>query len=207
MDYGIAETGIARGSPPGTTTEVLRSGVPFAEIRVVSTTTSRNNPRTYTSTKPKLLPVQACTGLTGAPHRSDRCDLGSSTSNSLPLSPGPNCPHTRLGPGHLYTRLKYTIGRVVLVPVSPILCHSLLSLRLEAKLILMAISPTIATIEPHKLRPRLGMWLLTRFLSTQLLHRFPFTSFLTFFPKEHFLRSAHKLDRLLEIICGCRKHG
>jgi hypothetical protein len=38
MDYGIAETGIARGSPPGTTTEVLRVGFPFAEIRVVSCT-------------------------------------------------------------------------------------------------------------------------------------------------------------------------
>jgi hypothetical protein len=36
MDFGIAETGIARGSPPGTTTEVLRVGFPFAEIRVVS---------------------------------------------------------------------------------------------------------------------------------------------------------------------------
>jgi hypothetical protein len=36
MDYGIAETGIARGSPPGTTTEVLRVGFPSAEIRVVS---------------------------------------------------------------------------------------------------------------------------------------------------------------------------
>jgi hypothetical protein len=34
--FGIAETGIARGSPPGTTTEVLRFGDPFAEIRVVS---------------------------------------------------------------------------------------------------------------------------------------------------------------------------
>jgi hypothetical protein len=36
MDFGIAETGSARGSPPGTTTEVLRFGVPFAEIRIVS---------------------------------------------------------------------------------------------------------------------------------------------------------------------------
>jgi hypothetical protein len=36
MDYGIAETGIARGSPPGTTTEVLRVGFPSAEIRFVS---------------------------------------------------------------------------------------------------------------------------------------------------------------------------
>jgi hypothetical protein len=38
MDFGIAETGIARGSPPGTTTEVLRVGFPSAEIRVVSHT-------------------------------------------------------------------------------------------------------------------------------------------------------------------------
>jgi hypothetical protein len=38
MDFGIAETGIACGSPPGTTTEVLRFGVPIAEIRVVSDT-------------------------------------------------------------------------------------------------------------------------------------------------------------------------
>jgi hypothetical protein len=43
MDYGIAETGIARGSPPGTTTEVLRFGVPFEEIRVVSHTVLKNH--------------------------------------------------------------------------------------------------------------------------------------------------------------------
>jgi hypothetical protein len=36
MDFGIAETGFARGSPPGTTTEVLRVGFPIAEIRFVS---------------------------------------------------------------------------------------------------------------------------------------------------------------------------
>jgi hypothetical protein len=36
MDFGIAETGIARGSPPGTTTEVLRVGFPSAKIRIVS---------------------------------------------------------------------------------------------------------------------------------------------------------------------------
>jgi hypothetical protein len=95
-------------------------------------------------------------------------------------------------------RLKYTIERVVLVLVSPLLCRSLLSLPLEAKLLLMAISPTIATMEPHKLRLRLGMWLLTRFLTTSLL---------TLLPKEHFPRSAHKLDKLSEIVCGCRKHG
>jgi hypothetical protein len=55
--------------------------------------------------------------------------------------------------------LKYTIGRVVLVLVNPILRHSLLSLPLEAKLILIVIYPTIATTEPHKLRFRLGFGL------------------------------------------------
>jgi hypothetical protein len=63
------------------------------------TTTSRTKPRTCMSTKPKLLLVQACTGLTGAPHQSDRCSAASSTSNSLSLSPSRNCPHTHLGPG------------------------------------------------------------------------------------------------------------
>jgi hypothetical protein len=33
-----------------------------------------------------------------------------------------------LGPGHLHTRLEYTIGRVILVLVSPLLCHCLLTL-------------------------------------------------------------------------------
>jgi hypothetical protein len=104
-------------------------------------------------------------------------------------------------------RLKYTIRRAVLVLVGPLLRRSLLSLPLEAKLILVAMSPTIATMEPHKLRLRLGLWLLTWFLSTQLLHRFLLTSLLTLFPKEHFPRSAHKLDRLLEIIFLWGKHG
>jgi hypothetical protein len=104
-------------------------------------------------------------------------------------------------------RLKYTIGRVVLVLVSPLLRHSLLSLPLEAKLILMAISLTMDTMEPHKLRFRLGFGLLTSFLSTRLLHRFLLTSLLTFHPKQHFPGSAHKLDRLLEIICLWGKHG
>jgi hypothetical protein len=36
MDFGIAKTGIARGSPPGTTTEVLRVGFPSVEIRFIS---------------------------------------------------------------------------------------------------------------------------------------------------------------------------
>jgi hypothetical protein len=106
----------------------------------------------------------------------------------------------------MHTRLKYTTGGVILVLVSP-LRHSLLSLPLEAKLILMAISPTIATMKPHKLRFGLELGLLTWFLSTRLFYRFLLTSLLTLFPKEHFPGSAHKLDRLLEIICVCRKHG
>jgi hypothetical protein len=36
MDFGIAVTGIARCSPPGTTTEVQRVGFPSAEIQFVS---------------------------------------------------------------------------------------------------------------------------------------------------------------------------
>jgi hypothetical protein len=34
--FGIAETGIARGSPAGTNTKVQRVGFPFAENRFVS---------------------------------------------------------------------------------------------------------------------------------------------------------------------------
>jgi hypothetical protein len=67
--------------------------------------------------------------------------------------------------------------------------------------------PTIATMEPHKLMLRLRLGLLTWFLSTQLLNRLHLTSLLTFFPKEHIPRSAHKLDSLLEVICLWRKHG
>jgi hypothetical protein len=67
-------------------------------------------------------------------------------------------------------RLKYTTIGVILVLVSPLLRHSLLSLPLEGKLILMAISPTIATMKPHKLRFGLGLGLLTWFLSTRLVH-------------------------------------
>jgi hypothetical protein len=103
--------------------------------------------------------------------------------------------------------LRYTMGRVVPILVRPLLCHPLFPLLLEAKLILVALFPTIATMKPHKHRLRLGLGLLTWFLSTQLLHRFLLTSLLTHFPKEHFPGSAHKLDRLLEIICGCRKYG
>jgi hypothetical protein len=107
----------------------------------------------------------------------------------------------RLGSGLL------SIRRVVLVLVSPLLRRSLLSLPLKAKLILMAISPTLATMKPHKLRFRLVLGLLTWFLSTRLLHGSLLTSLLTLFPREHFPGSANKLDRLLKIICLWWKHG
>jgi hypothetical protein len=101
------------------------------------------------------------------------------------------------------------MGRVVPILVRPLLCHPFLTLPLEEKLILVTLFPTIATMEPHKLRLRLRLrlGLLTWFLSTRLLNRFLLTSLLNFFPKEHFARSAHKLDKLLEIICLWRKHG
>jgi hypothetical protein len=54
---------------------------------------------------------------------------------------------------------------MVLVLVSPLLRHSLLTLPLEAKLTLVTISPTIVTMELHDLRLGLGMGLLTWFLS------------------------------------------
>jgi hypothetical protein len=98
------------------------------------------------------------------------------------------------------------MGRVVPILVPPLLCYPLFPLPLEAKLILVTLFPTIATTEPHKLRLRLGLGLLTWFLSTQL-HRFLLTGLLSHFPKEHFPGSAYKLDRFLEIICGCRKYG
>jgi hypothetical protein len=80
-------------------------------------------------------------------------------------------------------------------------------LLLEAKLTLVTISPTIVTMKPHKLRFRLGLGLLTWFLSTRLLSRFLLTRLLTFFPKEHIPQVARELDRLLEIICGVREYG
>jgi hypothetical protein len=59
-------------------------------------------------------------------------------------------------------------------------------LPLEAKLILMAISPTIGTMEPHKLRLRLGLRLLTWFLSTGLSTGFSSVAFSLSFPKNTF---------------------
>jgi type IV secretory pathway TrbD component len=82
-------------------------------------------------------------------------------------------------------RLKYTIGRVVLVLVSPLLRHSLLTLPLEAKLTLVTISTTIATMKLYGLRLRLGIGLLIWFVSSWLLNRFLLTRLPTLFPKEH----------------------
>jgi hypothetical protein len=95
-------------------------------------------------------------------------------------------------------RLKYTIGRVVPVFVSPFFCHSLLTLPLKAKLTLVTISPIIVTMKPHGLRFRLGMRLLTWFLLTQLLT-------LLLFPNELIPQVTLELDRFLEIICGVRE--
>jgi hypothetical protein len=96
---------------------------------------------------------------------------------------------------------------VVLVLVSPLLCHSLLTHPLEAKLLFVAIPPTIAMMKLYELRLRLGMGLFIWFLSTWLLNRFLLTWLLTLFLKEHFSRSAHELDRFLEIIGLWGKHG
>jgi hypothetical protein len=81
-------------------------------------------------------------------------------------------------------RLKYTIERVVLVLVSPLLRHSLLMLPLKTKFTLVTISPTIATMKLYGLRVRLGMGLLIWFFSTWLLNRFLLTPLLTLFLKD-----------------------
>jgi hypothetical protein len=73
--------------------------------------------------------------------------------------------------------------QVVPILVSPLLRHSLLSLPLEAKLILVTISPTIATMKLYGLRLRLGIGLLSWFLLTRLLNRLPLTWLLTVIPK------------------------
>jgi hypothetical protein len=58
------------------------------------------------------------------------------------------------------------MGRVVPILVRPLLCHPFLTLPLEAKIILVTLFPTIATMEPHKLRLRLRLGLFTWFLFT-----------------------------------------
>jgi hypothetical protein len=99
------------------------------------------------------------------------------------------------------------MGRVVPILVSPLLCHSILSLPLEEKLILVTISPTIATMTLYGLRLRLEMGLLTWFLSTLLLNRLLLTRLLALFPKEHFPQSAYEVYGILEIICGVMEYG
>jgi hypothetical protein len=54
-------------------------------------------------------------------------------------------------------------------------------LPLEAKLTLVTISPRIIIMKPHELRFRLGLGLLTWFLSTRLLNWFLLTYLLTSF--------------------------
>jgi hypothetical protein len=67
------------------------------------------------------------------------------------------------------------MGRVVPILVRPLLCHPLLTLPLEAKLILVIIFAAIATMKLYGLR----MGLLTWFLSTLLLNRFSSQGFST----------------------------
>jgi hypothetical protein len=85
------------------------------------------------------------------------------------------------------------MGRVVPILVSPLLCHSLLTLPLKAKLTLVTISSTIGTMKLYGLRLRLGMGLLTWFLFTRLLNRFLLTRLLTLFPKDTFPKSLLNL--------------
>jgi hypothetical protein len=99
------------------------------------------------------------------------------------------------------------MGRVVPILVSPLLLHSLLTLPLEAKLTLVTISPTIVTMESHKLRFRLRLGLFTWFLSTRFLNWFLLTRLVTLFPKEHIPQVALELDRLLKVTCGVRVYG
>jgi hypothetical protein len=73
------------------------------------------------------------------------------------------------------------MGRVVPILVSPLLSHSLLTLLLEAKLGIVTISPTTVTMKPHR-RFRLGMGLLTWFLSTRLSIGFSSLGFSLSFP-------------------------
>jgi hypothetical protein len=75
---------------------------------------------------------------------------------------------------------------VVLVLVSPLLRHSLLSLPLEAKLILMDISPTIATMKPHKLGLGLGWGCSLGFSPLNFSTGFSSLAFSLSFPKKTF---------------------
>jgi hypothetical protein len=75
---------------------------------------------------------------------------------------------------------------VVLVLVSLLLRHSLLSPPFEEKLILMVISPTIATMEPHKLRLRLRLGCSLGFSPLGFSTSFSSLAFSLSFPKNTF---------------------
>jgi hypothetical protein len=115
MDFGIAETGITRGSPPGTTTEVLRFGVPFAEIRVVSlASTTWSNRRFLSESRSSKL----CS-------RERRC-LGPEAHHGA----GPTAPVGPIAPARLVAPVGSAVpgGSTVpstcgiLVPISPKMC-------------------------------------------------------------------------------------
>jgi hypothetical protein len=71
------------------------------------------------------------------------------------------------------------MGRVVPILVHPLLCHPFLTLPLEAKLILVTLFPTIATMKLYGLRLRLRMGLLTWLLFTRFFNRFLLAMLLT----------------------------
>jgi hypothetical protein len=81
-------------------------------------------------------------------------------------------------------------------------------LLLEAKLILVAISPTIATMKPHKLRFRLGLGLLTWFLLTRLLTHFSSLAFSLSVPKNTFPEVLTNLIVFWKsLVCGGNMGG
>jgi hypothetical protein len=100
------------------------------------------------------------------------------------------------------------MGRVEPILVRPLLCHPFLTLSLEAKLILVTLFPTIATMKLYGLRLRLRMGLLTWFLSTRFLNRFLLTCLLTLFPKEHFPKVLTNLIGFWKsFVCGGNTGG
>jgi hypothetical protein len=134
-------------------------------------------------------------GLTNTNKRSDRwCTTSSTTYHSL-ISPSQNCPNNHIGPGHLHTRLKYTIRGVVVVLVSPLLSQPFLRLPLEAKLTLVTISPRIVTIKSNGIWFRLGLRLFTR-----LLFWFLLSLLLALLPNELVPQVALEHDGIFEII-------
>jgi hypothetical protein len=75
---------------------------------------------------------------------------------------------------------------VVLVLVCTLLRHSLLTLPLEAKLIFVDISPTIATMKPYGIRLRLGLGCSLGFSPLDFSTGFSSLGFSLSFPKNTF---------------------